>query len=376
MTTSTKAQDLLLDIANEKNGFSIGTPWRFSEFSLCAIIPLVRETSYLRGYRLLTEVDKEVKIKDTGDIKSLEVTNNSGLPVLIRAGDIMLGATQERIATFSQVLMPGEKSTLGCACVHASKGIRSGQVIRAGGTTPSRVRQVLYTSYKRDWGNSLKHNSAETLNKSVYSGRLQNELWSSVKSYSSSMAGSRSEAPRYQRRSRPANSPGLGSLGDLPGTSQSWGGYELDSLEDSPINNYWSSGSDDLAGRLKESEDKYKEILKKAPKVENQVGMCLVGLNGFDTLDSFDHPDSWEGLRKSILKSEASKLAESGNEDFFEFKLDKAKEILSKMLSRPFKEKIVLDREHSKTILLNEGNLTGEVVLLYNEPILLTLNKS
>lgn len=356
MTTTTKAQDLLLDIANEKNGFSIGKPWRFSEFSLCAVIPLIRETSYLRGYRLLTEVDKEVKIKDTGDIDSLEITNNSDLPILIKAGEILLGATQERIATFSQVVMAGEKTILGCACVHASKGIRGGQVMRAGGTTPSQVRKVLYSAYARDWGTHRAHKDSNSLGKTLYSSRLQNEVWGSVKTYSSNMAKSHSTS----------------RVRDLTGTG--WNsanlGYSLDTT------NYWSSGSDDLAGRLRESEDKYKEILKKAPRVENQVGMCLIGLSGFDTLDVFDHSDSWEGLKKSILKSEASKLAETAGDDLFEFKESKAKEILSKLLSRPFKEKTVLDKEGSKTILLNEGDLTGEVVLLYNEPILLTLNKS
>ena len=36
------ATDLLLDIASEKNGYSIGKPWRFSEFSLAAVVPILR----------------------------------------------------------------------------------------------------------------------------------------------------------------------------------------------------------------------------------------------------------------------------------------------------------------------------------------------
>ncbi|MBA7668250.1 hypothetical protein ES703_76359 [subsurface metagenome] len=38
----TVASDLLLDIATEKNGYSIGKPWRFTDFSLAAVVPITQ----------------------------------------------------------------------------------------------------------------------------------------------------------------------------------------------------------------------------------------------------------------------------------------------------------------------------------------------
>ncbi|GAJ20852.1 unnamed protein product, partial [marine sediment metagenome] len=50
------------------NGYSIGKPWRFTEFSLAAVVPIARVTEDVRNYKLLSEVKDMVKIKDTGSI--------------------------------------------------------------------------------------------------------------------------------------------------------------------------------------------------------------------------------------------------------------------------------------------------------------------
>lgn len=366
-----KTQDLLLDIAKEKNGFSIGEPWRFSEFSLCAVIPIIRVTDQEREYRLLTESEKTVLLKDTGDINNMQVTNKSEYPVLLKAGDILLGATQERVIISSQIVMSGETVIVGCACVHSTKGIRAGQTVKPGGMVPTAVRRAVYSSYRNVKDSPIWRNSEDFAN-AMYrkDAGYQNSIWGSVKSYSmcasqvsrssgykSSLMAMDALETEPRLRSGPRTRPGNFNPrtdyrdGNLP---------ELD---------HWATASEDLAGRLDETGKKFSAVIEKAPKVANQVGMCLVTLDGFDTLDLFDHPGSWEAIRKSILKSEASAIATSAEDSIFDYKPDKAKAIIRKLLEDKFEEQVVLDKPKTQTIVLTKGNLTGEVVTLNDMPI-------
>jgi hypothetical protein len=104
--------------------------------------------------------------------------------------------------------------------------------------------------------------------------------------------------------------------------------------------------------------------------------MCLVTLDGFDTLDIFDHPESWDAIRKHILQSDAATIANSANEDVFGYKPEKAKEVIRKLLSSSFGEQVVLDKPGTMTIAITKDKLTGEVVTLNDKPIHLALVKN
>jgi hypothetical protein len=369
-----KTQDLLLDIAHEKNGYKIGEPWRFSEFSLCAVIPIIKAADQARLYRLLTESEKSVKLKDTGTINNMQVTNNSEYPILLKAGDILLGATQERVITSSQVVMQGETVTVGCACVHSTKGIRAGQTVKPGGMVPTMVRRAVYSSYRKT-KDMPAWESSEALANDLYrvDSGYQGNIWGSVKSYS--LCASQVSKSRGYKSSLMA----MGAFGtDRPRTrpgnfSSPVVDFDLnDGLGMSDFANsldYWGTPSEDLAGRLDETGKKFSAVIEKAPKITDQVGMCLVSLDGFDTLDLFDHPDSWEAIRKSILKSEASSIATSAEDSIFDYKPEKAKAIIRKLLESKFEEKLILDKPKTQTFVLTNGNLTGEVVTLNDKPI-------
>ncbi|GAJ02738.1 unnamed protein product, partial [marine sediment metagenome] len=132
----------------------------------------------------------------------------------------------------------------------------------------------------------------------------------------------------------------------------------------------FASPSEDLAGRVRESQDKFTEVIKKVPKVENQVGLCLITLDGFDALESFNHPASWEAIRQEILKSESAKIADVTDKDgVFEYRVDKAKAVIRELLGATFEENIVVDKQDTSTIALESGKLIGEVVSLYGQPI-------
>jgi len=335
--------DLLLDIASEKNGYRIGDPWRFSEFSLVAVIPITRVVETPRAYRLLSEVKDEVRIKDTGSINQIEIENRHELPVLLKSGEILSGATQERSLTMSQFLMSGEKIVAPCVCVHSSEGIRAGQQVKPDGFVPAQVRRA-------SWGTPIVsggYNDDAGYVSSWTDTSNQSQVWGSINKMSASMHDA---TPRIMSF--------MATSGEYYGATPT---------------SSWTSSSDDLAGRLRESNKKFEAIIKKIPKTENQVGFCLVTIDGFDTLDVFNHPDSWEAIRKDILKAEVTNIADVHKDNPFQYNPEKAKAILTKLLGSEFEENNIVEKENTTTILLESGELKGEVVTLYGLPIHLSL---
>jgi len=330
--------DLLLDIALEKNGYLIGDPWRFTEFSLAAVVPIGRVTDELRGYRLLSEVKGEVKVRDTGEIDKVELLNETIHPVLIKAGEVLVGSTQSRVVAKSQVIMSGEKVVVDCACVHSSKGIREGQNMAPLSYSPTPIRRSIYEGYRR----------ANKLEDYQYSHRVQNNIWGSVNDYSRSMSAS------------------LGRTASALCASVS---EDLGTLAEG-LTPAFTTPSEDLAGRLSESQDKYKDILKRIPSIEHQVGMCLLTMTGLESLESFEHPDSWEKMRKIILGSEADKISDVSDQNgLFDFRKDKARAIVQELLRIQYESKAVIEKEHTATYMLDASSFMGEVVTLHGNPI-------
>lgn len=339
--------DLLLDIASETNGYSIGKPWRFTEFSLAAVVPIARVTQDVRNYRLLSEVKDMVKIKDTGSIHKVELFNRDEYPALIKAGEIIAGATQARTLAVSQVLMPQEEIVADCVCVHSSMGIRGGQTMSPTTYSPPEVRKAVYRGYYRREAGGL-----ETLGNTYrYDHGVQDKIWASVNQYSQALSH---------------------HTGSLHALASSGGGGGLaasaDFLRD--LSSPYASPSNDLAGRVTESQDKLKEILKQVPKVENQVGICLLTMTGFESLESFNHPEAWEAIRKAILSSEADKLSDVSDQDgLFEFREGKARSIIQELLRKQYEERKIVSKERTATYILDEERFMGEVVVLDGRPI-------
>jgi len=360
------ATDLLLDIASGKNGYTIGDPWRFSEFSLAAVVPILRKTKAKRIYRLPSEVGIALKVRDSGDISKLLILNESEFPVLLKAGSILAGATQSRALACSQVVMPGEKIEADCVCVYASKGIRGGQEVKYDSYSPSSVRETVYSGWDYTFGpSSGLGDGTQTANWS-YTGGLQSNVWGSVK------ASSRRSADSFICL---ATAVADGAIGvSNVNVAEEDSTIVLDSIP-SPTTT-WRTPSDDLAGRLHESEDRFKAVLKNTPHPETQVGVCLLTTKGLESLESFEHKDSWSALRDSILGSDADKIADISDEDnAFEFKPDKAKSMIRKVLRAKYEESVTVDKPDTKTYLLQSEKLTGEVVLLKSQPIHCTFVK-
>lgn len=342
-----KNLDMLLDIASEKNGFRIGDPWRFSEFSLAAIVPILRSTEDARAYRLISEADKDVLIKDTGSIDRMSINNRGDTPVLVKAGDTVAGATQTRVFVLSQVIMAGESIDADCVCVHASKGIRAGQKVKVSEYSPVSVRSAVYRGY---------HTEQEGFGpRFVYDSSLQSNVWGSVRDYS---RGLQAATLSYAAA---AHSGNLGDLGSSP----------------IPSPQTWHSPSEDLAGRVSESKEKFEAVLNKVPKFDNQVGICLLTVEGLELLESFEHSASWDALRQSILKAESGKIGDVTDQDaVFEFKPEKAKAAVRALLTAKYEDSVVNEKQDTMTLVLRGEKFVGEVVTLYGKPIHCTFAKA
>lgn len=329
--------DLLLDIASEMNGYSIGEPWRFTEFSLAAVVPIARVTEELRGYRLLCEIKDEVKVKDTGSIDKLELINNSIHPVLVKAGEVLVGATQSRTLVKSEVLMSEEEVTADCVCIHSSKGIRGGQNMTPTSYSPSPVRRSLFVGHLRE--NKLADYD--------YGHDIQSNVWASVNQYSRGLSAS---TGRFMAASRNLSDEVAELAARMPPT--------------------FHTPMGDLAGRISESQERYGDILKKVPKVENQVGICLMTMTGLETMEAFEHPDSWEKIREAILGADSDKISDISDQNgLFEFRKDKAKAIVQELFQKQYESKAVVEKEHTTTYILDEEKFMGEVVILHGKPI-------
>jgi hypothetical protein len=361
----TIATDILLDIATEKNGYAIGEPWRFSEFSLAAIVPLIRVTEDKRLYVLLSEAGEKVKMRDTGNINSVEITNNHGLPVLVKAGEMVTGATQTRSLVMSQIIMPHEKVIADCVCVHSTYGIREGQSVKSGGYSPSTVRQVLFTGYTSPHSKPHHgHGLGRMVRDFDYKSSLQSNVWQGVKSHARYMS---SLGSNYQARKGRQDSAEIlmaamskGDPTSIPDLSE-----ELEELS-----RPYTTPAEDLQGRTKETQKKYEAILKKVPQVDNQVGIVLIDLSGVESLESFEHQDSWDALRKALLGAEAGKIADiSDQESAFEFKSEKAKASIRTLLTAKYEEAVTVEKQDTSTFLLDSSKVWGEVVTLYGKSI-------
>ncbi len=342
--------DILLDIAAEQNGYTIGKPWRFTEHSLAAVVPLVRETQEPRGYLLFGESGK-VKVKDTGSINELELVNQDEWPVLIKGGEVLEGATQSRAIAMSQVLMPGEKVIAQCACVYSTKGIRHGQGMEVGGYAPVDVRNEVFAGRYRKDGH-LNDNYC-------YDGRIQNRVWQGVKETSANFANSVTGIHAFM-----AHAGGDRAAGEPLGAGP-------DSLRTTPVRAAsYRTPSEDLVGRMSENQVLLKDVLKNVPKVDNQVGLVMLTMQGLESMELFNHPESWVAIRKAILGADADKIADIADQNgLFEFREDKAKEIIHGLLRAEYEESEMVKKDQTSTFVLSSERFTGEVVVLNDAPI-------
>lgn len=335
-------------IADEKDGFSFGKSWRYSEDSLVALLPILRVSSSKRKYILLSEA-KKVNIKDTGQINKLLIENNEKRPVYIRMSEIFTGGSQERMATRSYIVMPREKITIDVRCIHASKGINAGVSMTSSSVAPS-----VFDSYCCSAGFKMRNIE-------------QREIWKSVDNVAHILSCSISDL----------SSDDTGNVGKdsmvyderTPGS-----GLDRADLEEGTTTNVpFPIFTDDLKGNMDKFSDQIKNILQKVPYFENQVGVSLIDLQGISAIECFDLKDSWKKFKDEIIKKEGDKISKQQKKSPFEYKENRAKDFLKIVLKANYEEKTLFKSKDWRIIGLKNENYSGEIVELKDKPIHLTL---
>ena len=330
-------------IKDEKNGFKFGKPWRYSKSSLSAVLPILRKSKAKRKYETLAEA-KKMHISDTGSIDAVYTENKGKKPVFIRAGEIFKGKTQERAATVSRVVMPGDTAKIKVVCVHQSRPIQGGSKMHKSGYTPSSVENTL-------------------LNTELRGGSGQGEAWASVAMYAATTKAG-------------AGAGGGGSTSPSSSPSESSSLDNLQALRNSSDPRLVDvAPSDDLVKNIEEHSKTIEEVLRSVPKVNWQVGMALLGVDGVVVLEAFDLPDSWTSIREDIVKKEGESISVEDEDSVFEYKPSKAKKVAQKPLGSKFSQKDLYKDSDSRTVGVETKKFVGEATLLGKDVIHLMMTR-
>jgi hypothetical protein len=365
-------QNFIQAVVEEKEGFALDEPWRLNEESLSVIVPVKRTIEEKRDYITLAEA-KNIAISDTGQIDYVFVKNNEDVPLLISRGELFRGKTQERAAIHGHVIMAGKSSRVAVRCIHKSKGINTGAEMKYGGKTPYGVDlssqqkawysvNVVSTQYFTNSGQDI-HRTPE---RRCYPGSIDRTLFS--KSIDSNAMG----MPDVMGVSDVLSCGITGSAEATFTTGSSGAAFTASNI----------GAADDLVGTLDSMSDMIKEMLKKIPPIENQVGAVFIYENSIKGLDIYNLPDSWKAIKDDVIEKEGSDYIKKEDNNLFELKPEKVRALLGKKLNVTFEEKVIHEDKDYKIIEVREVSdlkkprLIGEAVEFNNKVIHLTMYMS
>jgi ARG/rhodanese/phosphatase superfamily protein len=299
-------------------GYSFGKPKRVDEKSLTCVLPILRQSEEKRTYITFPETDK-VLVFDTGSIQEMEADNQTDSHVFMRSGTLFRGSTQERALQRSAILFPHKKARMAVRCVHASRGIRSGTNVKYGGVSPLSFDQKNYNA--------------------GYAPKSQAEYWANVQSTTADfckMSGETMHEPDMASLEEPmarhATSQQVKSRIARKGYSgPHYGGVNAGGSISAP-----PTKMDDLASAMDSFSSRFDEVLSKIKIDDHQAGLALITDTGVQTVECFDHQDSWRALHESAVKRMGAELVKEDPESVFEFKPEHAHKAVTKVLALPF----------------------------------------
>ena len=386
----------LSDVVDNRFGYRLGEPWKYSEETLGVVVPILRENSPDRQYITMYEVLKELNIKDTGKIAQVELQNKSGIAIFVRVGTIFTGKTQNRASQHSGVY-PNEKEIIDVRCVNASHGIRQGEEMGFGDFAPPSVTMNLMSKDQSDVWNSVSNYGASINNTSSdRTTSIPEELPKDVKrafDHFRSIRLRRSDAHldihtftndsgvRKTRISRIYPCEDVTQLwsGELSsGNIESISKFIKDNNIKSNINsNFNFDNSNDLLGKIRNNQSVLDDMMQKVPLFDNQVGAILFDPVGVIALEMFDHPKSWESIKKEIIEKYGDKIKEKQAEHLFELKSETIIPAFKKFIDKIDKsvQKIIKKDNLSETRSIIGDGIIGEYTLVKGQPIHVLLLK-
>jgi hypothetical protein len=324
----------LLEVAAEEGGFSLGTPWRYSDSSVVAVVPILRELEAERSYATLAEALARVNVRDTGSVGLVEVENKGDVAVFLRAGEVLAGSTQERAVVYSQVIPAHETARVQVACVHASRPLQPGAFMVSEGYTPAAVYRTLHR-YRGSAG-------------------LQGEVWSSVGTATGRMADAVACYSSF--------------LATGPGSSA---GPQTDSMP------YPPPPPDDLVQNRRRFARAIGDVIAKVPWAQNQVGLATVGLEGMLALEAYDLKQSWGAVREAAVKQQGEDLSRviEDADQVFQYRPEQAGQALRQVLTSMFQMERLAGNGTWESLSLKGGGYTGEATVYQDSVIHLFLVK-
>jgi hypothetical protein len=386
----TELKTYLKNIADSRFGYRLGDPWKYSDESLGVVVPILRENSPDRQYVTMYEVLKELNIQDTGKIDQLDLQNKSGIAIFIRAGTIFTGGTQNRAAQHSGVFSH-EKETINVRCVNASHGISKGEEMVFGDIAPPSVTRNLMAGDQHSVWDSVSNYTTEKTCTSTMSA-IPEDLPEDVKKALNfiSMSKSRrsdtvcdvhtftnSSGIRKTRISRIFPSEGItdlytGELSDLM----------LESVNKFVLgNNIRSYRHDtevkDLLSKIRKKQSVLDDMMQKVPLFDNQVSAIIFDPVGIIAVETFDHPKSWESIKKEIIEKYGDKIKTVQSNHLYELKPETIVPAFRKFIEGldKFAEKVVRKDDFSETRAIIGKGIVGEYTLVKGQPIHVLLLK-
>lgn len=362
---SLTASNVFASLSEQKLGFTFGNPKRVDEKSLTVILPILRDTSLKRQYITFPETDKAL-VFDTGAIDKMEVHNQGEDHVFIRSGTLFTGKTQSRALQRSAIVFAGDKVKLEVRCVHATHGINPKAKTEYGGITPLGLDQANYSA--------------------GYAPKDQGTTWSNVQKSTSnmcSMMGSLKSETSRDRQFRMSSLSSLHSHGHSSGCSGVWAsnaGSSPGSTESHNIN-WHQAGGDDLSKHFNDFAQHFDEVLSKVKLEEKQSGVALITDSGVQTVEIFDHPDSWKALHEAAVKRMGAELVKEDRESVFEFKPENAHKMVNRVLGMDWARKNIFKHRPSngepsvEITGLTASGFVGELVEVNDQVVHLTILK-
>lgn len=363
---SVTTANVFASLQRSQLGFFYGAPKRVGENSLTVVLPILRETTIKRQYITFPETEK-VHVFDIGKIDEMEADNQSGENVFVRSGTLFRGSTQERALQRSMVLFPGKKSKLSVRCVHMSRGISAGSKVKYGGITPLSFDSTNY-------GKGYKFAD-------------QGATWANVQNYTSSVGHGHQKHSRhahgYSGTMRMSNSTQwTSSLKSHCDHEEPMIGADMAAMAGQFNEVHDWQGSDDLASAMDGMSANIDEVLSKIKCDANQAGLALITDAGVSTIEVFDHKDSWRALHESAVKRMGKELVTEDKESVFEYKPEKAANLVNKVLALNYAQNVIYEHRPSngepavRVLGLTSAGYVGEIVEVNEQVIHLVLLKT
>jgi hypothetical protein len=361
-------QEFLRDVVEGNAGYELGEPWKYSDKALAVVVPIIRKDAPRRTYITMYEVLKDMGMKDTGCIDSVELQNKTGKAVFVRVGTIFTGETQNRAAQHSGVYQ-GDKSKVPVRCVQQTHGIHVGAKMEFGDIAPLSVTMNLIADGDQTdiWESVRRYTGGDRSQHVLHGGGHHPGPMSFGDSFygvSYVRSESLTSGPMQYR---------LKSQSGTPDDQRHWPENNSNVFNECFPRNYRNgtvgTGTDDLLGHMKGLEVGKKmldDMMQKVPLVPDQVGAIIFNPMGVAVVETFDHPLSWEAIKKEIIEKHGDKISQEQEDHLFELKKEMIRPALKKFVDglKVFKEQTIRKDNMSETRALVGQSIVGEYTLI------------